>query len=284
MIRLATVAAVPRRRVQPSRYLWYLPLAAAVVIMALPLVWMAATALKSPGEVMNLQGSFLPAVPQWQNLTAAWDGAPFGRFFLNSAIFSFGATAGQVMTSAMSGYVFARMRFPAKGLLFYLTLAGLMVPFAVVMVPVVEIVNALGWTNTYQGLLVPNLQSALGMFLFRQYYLGIPRELDEAARVDGANRLAVFVRVALPLAGPIMAAFGILAFLTNWNNFLYPLLVTTTTKMMVLPVGLAVFEAQFNTQYNILMAASVIAVVPVFLVSLAVQRYIVSGITLGSFR
>lgn len=253
-------------------------------VMLTPLFWMVVTAFKSTGEVLNLNAPILPVHWDWHNIAAAWDSAPFGRFYINSVIFTGAATFGQIVTSAMAGYAFARVNFPLRNLLFYATLAGLMIPFTVIMLPVVDIVSALGWLNTYQGLIVPNMASAFGMFLFRQHFLSVPKDMDEAARIDGASRFRAFLAVGVPLAQPVIAAFGVLSFLVNWNNFLFPLLVTNTTHMMVLPLGLAVFHSQYDTQYNLLMAAAFIAVMPIFVVSLFAQRRLVEGITLGALK
>lgn len=275
------------RRGRPFRWsflVWYPLLVVVGFIMALPLIWMILTAFKSNGQVLNMTSPILPHPFEWSNIQQAWTSAPFGRFYLNSIIFSVAATLGQVLTSAMSGYAFARFRFPGREALFYLTLTGLMIPFVVVMIPVVQLVNAFHWLNTYQGLIVPNIQSAFGMFLFRQYFLSISAEVEDAATVDGASLARRFATIALPMARPIVSAFGLLAFLVNWNNFLYPLLVTKTTNMMVVPLGLSIFQSQYTTYYNLLMAAALIAVVPVLVVSVFAQRAIVNGITLGSFR
>jgi ABC-type glycerol-3-phosphate transport system permease component len=272
------------RRVRWSFLLWYPVLVVVGFVMALPLIWMILTAFKSNGQVLNMAAPMWPQPFEWQNIVQAWQAAPFGRFYLNSIIFSVTATAGQVLTSAMSGYAFARFRFPGRDLFFYLTLTGLMIPFVVVMIPVVQLVNSFHWLNTYQGLIVPNLQSAFGMFLFRQYYLSLPAEVEDAATVDGASLVRRFATIALPLARPIVSAFALLSFLVNWNNFLYPLLVTKTQNMMVVPLGLSIFQSQYTTYYNLLMAAALIAVVPVLIVSVFAQRAIVNGITLGSFR
>lgn len=273
-----------RRPIKWSSLVWYPLLIIAGFVMALPLLWMILTAFKSDGQVLNMAAPILPKPIEWSNLVQAWDSAPFARFYLNSVIFTVATTVGQVLTSAMSGYVFARFRFPGRNLFFYLTLMGLMVPFVTVMVPVVQLVNDFHWLNTYQGLIVPNLQSAFGMFLFRQYFLSIPSDVEDAATVDGASLARRFSTIALPMARPIVSAFGLLAFLGNWNNFLYPLIVTKTTSMMVVPLGLSIFQSQYTTYYNLLMAAALIAVIPVLIVSVFAQRAIVNGITLGSFR
>jgi multiple sugar transport system permease protein len=159
-----------------------------------------------------------------------------------------------------------------------------MVPFSAIIVPVSQLLGDLHWLNTYQGLIVPNLASALGMFLFRQFFAGTPRELAEAARIDGASELRIFVSVFAPLARPVIAALGIISFLQNWNNFLFPLIVVNSTKMDVISQGLAVFQTQFSVQYSLIMAASLIAVVPVLAVAVAAQRHIVEGIAVGAIQ
>lgn len=283
----ATLTVPVGRRGRPVRWsflVWYPLVVIAGFVMAMPLLWMILTALKTNGQVLNLASPIFPHPLVWQNLVQAWDSAPFGRFYLNSIIFTVSATLGQVLTSAMAGYAFARFRFPGRDLFFYLTLTGLMIPFVTVMVPVVQLVNDFHWLNTYQGLIVPNIQNAFGMFLFRQYFLSLPTEVEDAATVDGASLVRRFTVVALPMARPIVSAFALLAFLVNWNNFLYPLLVTKTQNMMVVPLGLSIFQSQYTTYYNLLMAAALIAVVPVLIVSVFAQRAIVNGITLGSFR
>ncbi len=271
------------RRV-PSVAFVYGLLGVAVVVVIFPLVWMFGTAVKSNAQILDLNASLWPHPFEWSNLVTAWKAAPFARWFLNSVIFSFGSTIGQIVTSLMAGYAFAVYDFPFKRFLFYALLAGLMVPFSTVILPVVEILGDLHWLNTYQGLIVPNLASALGAFLFRQFFLGMPPQLGEAARIDGASELRIFLFVYTPLSMPIIAAFGMISFLQNWNNFLFPLIVINTTKMDVLAEGLSVFQGQFSTSYNLLMSAAMIVILPILLVAVMAQRQIVEGITLGAIQ
>jgi ABC-type glycerol-3-phosphate transport system permease component len=268
-----------------ARITIYVLVGLAVLVVVFPLLWMLASALKTNGEIIDPRASLIPAHPQWSNLSAAWEAAPFGRFFINTAVFSVVTTAGQVLTGMLAGYAFAMFDFPAKRLLFYLVLSGLMIPFTVVLVPVVQLLADVGWVNTYQGLIVPNLASALGCFLYRQFFLSVPLELGEAARIDGASEWRIFFRVYRPLAQPMTAAFMIIAFLQNWNNFLFPLVVTSSEKLMMVSQGLTIFDGQISkVSYNLLMAGSLIAVVPVLAVALVVQRRVVEGLTLGAVR
>lgn len=269
----------------PARFVIYVLVAISVLIVVFPLLWMLASALKTNGEIINPNSSLIPSHPRWANLVDAWNTAPFGRFFLNTAFFSIVTTAGQVITGILAGYAFAMFDFPLKRVLFYLVLSGLMIPFTVVLVPVVQLLADFGWVDTYQGLIVPNIASALGCFLFRQFFLGVPLELGESARIDGASEWRIFLTIYRPLARPMTAAFMIIAFLQNWNNFLFPLVVTNSERIMMISQGLTIFQANINrVQYNLLMAGSLIAVVPVLIFALAVQRRIIDGLTLGATR
>jgi ABC-type glycerol-3-phosphate transport system permease component len=246
---------------------------------------MVAAALKTQSQIINPNASLLPLPPRWGNIATAWDVAPFGTFFLNTAIFSVVTTVGQIATGMLAGYAFAMFDFPAKRVLFYLVLSGLMIPFTVVLVPVVQLLADVGWVNTYQGLIVPNLASAFGCFLYRQFFLSVPLELGEAARIDGASEWRIFLQIYRPLAQPMTAAFTIIAFLQNWNNFLFPLVVTSSEKLMMVSQGLTIFDGQISkVSYNLLMAGSLIAVIPVLAVALVAQRRVVEGLTLGAVR
>lgn len=267
-----------------SRALVYALVIIAVAVVVFPLVWMLGTAVKPNSQILDLRASIWPSHFEWGNIVRAWDSAPFGRWFLNSVIFSCGSTAGQIASSLLAGYAFAMFEFPGKRFLFYVLLCGLMVPFSTVIVPVVQILADFHWLNSYQGLIVPNIASALGAFLFRQFFLGLPYELGEAARIDGASELRIFLRVYAPLSTPILAAFAMISFLYNWNNFLFPLIVVNTTNMEVLSQGLSVFQTQFSVNYNLIMSAALIAIVPILLVAVATQRRIVEGITLGAVQ
>jgi ABC-type glycerol-3-phosphate transport system permease component len=271
-------------RLWVSRALVYALLALAVMVVIFPLVWMLGTAVKPNGQILDLRASLWPSQFEWGNIPRAWAAAPFGRWFMNTVIFTGGATLGQITTSLLAGYAFAMYEFPAKRLLFYLLLCGLMVPFTTVIVPVVQILADLHWLNSYQGLIVPNIASALGAFLIRQFYLGMPYELGEAARIDGASEWKVFLRVYAPLASPVVAAFAIISFLQNWNNFLFPLIVVNTTSMDVLSEGLSVFQSTFSVNYDLIMSAALIVIAPVLVVAIIAQRRIVEGIMLGAIQ
>ena len=263
----------------------YVLLTISVLIVAFPLLWMIAAALKTQAEVIDPGAPLWPAHPQWSNISAAWHSAPFGRFFFNTLIFAVVTTGGQIGVGMLAGYAFAMFDFPARRVAFYLVMSGLMIPFTVVIVPFVQVLADFGWIDTWQGLLVPNIASALGAFLFRQFFLSAPAELGEAARIDGASEWRIFWSVYRPLAQPMTAAFTVIAFLGNWNNFLFPLLVTSKQSLMMISQGLTEFQGAITgTAYNLLMAGSLIAVGPVLIVAMFAQRKIVEGLTIGAVR
>jgi ABC-type glycerol-3-phosphate transport system permease component len=262
----------------------YSLLGVAVLVVVFPLVYMLGTAVKPNYQITDMRASLWPSHFEWGNIVRAWNSAPFGRWFINTVIFSVGATLGQMGSSLLAGYAFAMYDFPGKRLLFYVLIAGLMVPFSTVIVPVVQILADLHWLNTYQGLIVPNIASALGAFLVRQFYLGMPYELGESGRIEGASEWKVFSLIYAPLAKPIIAAFAIISFLQNWNNFLFPLIVINTTSMEVLSQGLSVFQTQFSVDYDLLMSAALIVITPILVVAVIAQRRIVEGLTLGAIQ
>lgn len=269
----------------PAKIAVYFLVTVSVLIVAFPLLWMIAAALKTQAEIIDPNAPLWPTDPQWSNISIAWHTAPFGTFFINTAIFSVVTTVGQIATGMLAGYAFAMFDFPLKRVLFYLVMSGLMIPFTVVIVPVVQLLADFGWINTWQGLLVPNIASALGCFLFRQFFLSAPLELGEAARIDGASELRIFWTVYRPLAQPMTAAFTVIAFLQNWNNFLFPFLVTSKESLMLISQGLTEYQGQITgIAYNLLMAGSLIAVIPVLVVAMVAQRKVVEGLTIGAVR
>ena len=208
------------------------------------------------------------------------------RVFLNSVVVALGTTAGQLVMASMSGYAFARFRFPGRNVLFYVYLATLMVPFAVTVTPLFIIVTELGWTNSYAGLIVPPMFSAFGTFLMRQFFLSLPRELEEAATIDGASTFGTFVRVIVPISGPAFATLGIFSFMQSWNNFLWPLLIVSERDFMTLPLALSTLQGLYpgQTEWNLVMAGTVISIVPMILVFLLAQRWVIEGVTASGIK
>jgi len=251
--------------------------------LAAPFLWMLGTALKTPSEIFAYPPALVPPTPQWQNFSEVARVLPLGRYFLNSAIVALSVTAGQLVICSLAAYAFARLRFPGRDFVFILYLAALMVPSQVTLIPRFLLMRELGWFNTYQALILPFVFSSFGTFLLRQSLMTLPRELEEAARIDGASYFQSYWRVALPLVRPALAALAIFTFIDQWNAFLWPLIVTTRPELNTLTVGLNVLRGQYNTAWNLLMAGSVIAVVPILLVFALGNRYFIRGIVTSGF-
>lgn len=250
-----------------------------------PFVWMILTSLKSSSSALVYPPTLFPHHWHFGNYLDVFKAAPFGTFYLNSIIQAVASTIGQVLTSALAGYAFARLRFPGRQLIFFILLGALLVPFQVVFVPLVHLLATLHWLNSYEGLIIPNIPSIFGAFLFRQFFLSFPAELEDAAAVDGAGILRRFVSVVAPLSRGTAGAFAILAFIYNWNNFFYQFIIVNTNRYMTVQLGLVLFQSQQTTsEFNLLMAASTIAVIPVLIVFLVFQRQIVRGIMLGGLK
>jgi multiple sugar transport system permease protein len=228
-----------------------------------------------------LQRSFSASDLTLQNYVDTFDVVPFGRFYLNSLIVATGTTLIQIVTASLAAFAFARLRFRGRDALFLVYLATLMIPFQVTMIPNFIIIRYLRWYNTYQALILPAAFSVFSTFLLRQYFLGIPIDMDEAARMDGAGSLRIWAQVILPLSGPVLATLAIFNFQATWNDFLWPLVITNTETMRTIPVGLSSFQGQYSTEWNLLMAGSVVALLPVLLIYVVGQKWFVQGITLS---
>jgi multiple sugar transport system permease protein len=248
------------------------------VITVLPFLWMLGTSFKPESDVFGYPMRLQPTHPTLSNYGEIWQQLPFLRLVINSVIFAGGVTVCSVFFDSLAAYALARLRFPGRNIAFYLVLATLMVPFQVTLIPLFQLVFQLQWLNTYQGLIVPRATSAFGIFLLRQFFITIPAELDEAAKVDGASEWYVYARIILPLARPALASLAVFYFMNNWNDFLWPLVMTSTTDMRNLPAGLTLFAGQYVVEHGVLMAGAVISLLPLAVAFALAQRYFVSGI------
>lgn len=247
-----------------------------------PFLWMVLTSFKSPAEALAFPPTFLPHSWHFENYTGVFEVAPFGLYYVNSTIVSVLATGGQIVTSLAAGFAFARLRFRGRNVLFVLLLVALLVPFEVTFTPLMSLLSTFGWLNSYQGLIVPNIPSILGAFLFRQFFSQFPTEIEDATRIDGASVWRRFVSVMTPMARPMIGAFAVLSFVYNWNNFFFQLLVVTETRYFTVQLGLTQLQStQSNQGFGILMAASTLAIIPVAVVFVIFQRQIVTAISGG---
>src|SRR5579871_6169704 len=260
----------------------HLGIAVIGLVFLFPFFWMFSNALRPDREVFAMPPRLLPSSVQWYNFVAAWRYLPFSRFFLNSALIAVSVTAIVLVVSCLSGYAFARLKFPGRGGLFVVYLATLMVPQAVIVIPVFLMMGAIDWTDTYQGLIVPVAFSSFGTFLLRQFFLTIPQELEDAARIDGASHIRILLTIFLPLSLPALGLLALFTFTGQWNSFLWPLIVVNGPDHATLPLGLTMFQGQQGTQWNYMMAGATISMAPGLVLTILMHRYIFRSIAIGS--
>lgn len=254
------------------------------LITVLPLLYMIALSLQTDAEVFAGDPVIIPAEPQWNNFVRLFEAAPFGRFFLNSMIMAGLITISHLVFDPLIGYVFAKFEFPGRNIAFVAVLTTLMVPFFVRMLPIYALFSNLGWIDTYQGLIVPFLMDAYGIFLMRQFIQPLPNELIEAARVDGASELRIYLQVILPQLKPALAVLALLTFVFQWNEFLWPLIVTSSTEMRTMPIGLTLFNQEYFTQWNLTAAGALVLFLPTALFFVVTQKFLVEGISLSGMK
>ena len=255
----------------------------------MPFVWMISTSFKYPGDVMTADIEWFPRRVTFQNYVDIFTKYKVWRWTLNSVIVVFASTFLCVLAGALAGYALARLNFPGKKILFFLYVASLMVPIEVYAIPMLLGIIKVGWANTYQALILPSIGNVFSVLIFRQFFLNFPRDLEDAARIDGAGHGLIFWKIALPLARAPLIAATVIIFVLNWNNFLWPLLVTFEDDMKTLPVGIAAFTPLYGTAtqlegYAMAMAGVTVLSVPSVLVFLILQRYFIQGISSGAIR
>lgn len=267
------------------RTLGYATMAVAVILVGLPLYWMLIAALKTNQEIFTSPPTWIPLAPTLDNFPAAWRQAPFANFYVNSIVYTVVSGGVKVLQAVFSAYAFAFLPFPRKNLVFLLLLMALMIPEEFTVLPNFLTLANVGWTNTYQGLLIPGFVSAFGTFLLRQHFLSLPREVLDAARVDGANHLRTLWDVVVPMSRPVIATLVLLTAVSRWNDYLWPLIITNSTEMRPLSVGIALlFQKETGTQWGVVMAGTLFVVLPVLILFLLVQRHIVEGIAAGAVK
>lgn len=272
------------RQPAPRHLLVHAVLLASVAVMLLPYYLMVVTSVKPIREIFTDPFTWIPSRLAWENYVDAWTHAPFARYFLNSTIISVVETLGVLVTSALAGYAFARMRFAGREVLFVLFLGTIMVPGEVQLVPNYITIARLGWLNTYNALIIPWLSSVFGIFFMRQFFSTIPQELQDAATIDGASHWTFLWRVVVPLSKPAFITVALLSFLGSWNALTWPLIVTNTPEMRPIMVGLLSFSNEWGTQPRLLMAAATFSAAPVLLLFFVLQRYFIQGIARAGMK
>ena len=256
----------------------YLLLFTGCAIMLLPFFWMVMTSLKAESEVLRMPPQWIPKDWQWINYVKAWNVAPFGRYFFNSFVIAIITTIGEVITAILAAYAFAKMRFFGKNVVFAVLLGTLMIPGEMLLIPNYVTITRLGWYNRYEALIIPWLASVFAIFLLRQFFRSIPDELQDAARIDGCSRIRFLWQIVVPLSKPAIMTVALLKFLGSWNAFLWVLIMTSSESMRTVPVGLSLFSSEVGTAYEQLMAASVLAIIPVLILFLFTQKQFIQGV------
>ena len=263
----------------------YLVLLVAVLIMAVPLIWMVLGSFKTRSEILSAPIQWLPTALRWENYAHVWSSAPFDRFYINSLVVTLVAAGLKVTNGILTAYALVFLRFPRKDLVFFGVLAALMISPQITLIPNYVFAANIGWIDTYAGLILPSAATAIGTFLFRQHFLTIPREIVEAARIDGVGHSRLLWSVILPMSRPTAITFSMLAAVWEWNDYLWPLLVTNSLRMRTLPIGLTYLRStEGSTNWGAVMAGTVLVIVPVLVFFLWAQRHIVSGIMSGSIK
>ncbi|MBQ1106889.1 MULTISPECIES: carbohydrate ABC transporter permease [Streptomyces] len=287
-----------RRPVSPGRIALYITLSVISLLMVVPFVWMVITSLKSPVEIASQDAGLLPSSWQFGNYVDAFEAAPFATYARNSFIIAISHTVLNVLVASMAGYALARIRFRGSEVIFYLFIAALMIPTYTKVLPEFLIVRFMplaggndilgqggsGWLDTWWALIIPGAVTPFAVFLFRQFYLDLPVELEEAARLDGLGEFRIYARIMTPQVKPALTTVALLTFESSWNNFLWPLLVTRTDSLRVIQVGLSVFKTENGTQWHFLMAGTTLATLPMVLLFLIGQRYFVQGFATAGLK
>ncbi|MFQ6617999.1 MAG: carbohydrate ABC transporter permease [Fidelibacterota bacterium] len=267
-----------------GRFGIYIFLLLLALSMLIPFIWMISTSFMDDLEIYSYPPKFIPQKFLWRNYLEAMTILPFKRFFLNSVIISAGAVLGQLLFCSLAAYAFARLRFRWRDKIFALYLSTMMIPGIITLIPAFLIINAFGWMNTYWALITPMVTSVWGIFLLRQFFMTLPRELEDAAKIDGASEFTIYWRIVLPLSKPALATLAIFSFMGSWKDFLWPLIVTNKMEMRPVEVGIAMFHSIYSTNWPYQMAAAVVVMIPIVIVFFMAQRYFIKGITLTGLK
>ncbi|MBB4350006.1 carbohydrate ABC transporter permease [Aliirhizobium cellulosilyticum] len=254
------------------------------IIMLLPFAWMLSASLKLSSEVFVFPIEWIPSNPQWQNYVDIWTKIPLALFIYNTSKLTIIVTLMQLFTSSFAAYAFAKLDFPYKNALFLGYIATIAMPWQVYMVPQFLLMREFGFNNTHLALICLQAFTAFGVFLMRQFYMSIPTELCEAARIDGMNEYQIWAKIMLPLSKPALSTLTIFTFVTTWNDFLGPMIYLTKTELKTIQIGLRMFISQYSAEYGLIMAASVVALIPVLIVFLSLQRFFVEGVASSGLK
>ncbi len=262
----------------------YVILTAGAVTMLLPFVWMFLTSFKTFAETMQVPIVWIPRKFTLDNFQRVLSRFDFARYYMNTIIVSVGTTVLQLTICSLAAFSFGRLKYPGRDKLFFLILSVLMVPGQLTLIPKYNLMIKLGWINTFKALIIPGIFSAYGTFFLRQFYMTIPIELDESAKIDGCSPIGIYLRIVLPLTRNALIALGIFTLIGEWNELLWPLIVTNKESMRLLSTGVALLVGEHLTEYNIYMAAAVLATAPMIFVYILAQKYIIDGVAITGIK
>ncbi|WP_238650345.1 carbohydrate ABC transporter permease [Paenibacillus piscarius] len=262
----------------------YALLALTVLAMLVPYIWMLSSSLKLNKDVFSFPMQWIPANPRWENFQDIWTRIPLGRFIYNTAKLSVIVTILQLLTSSFAAYAFSKLHFRGKNVIFLGYIATIAIPWQAYMVPQFILMRYMGLNNTHLAIILLQAFSAFGVFMMRQFYQGVPDELCEAARIDGLSEYGIWARIMLPLSKPALSTLTIFTFVSTWNDFLGPMIYLTDTKLKTIQIGLRMFISQYSAEYGLIMAASVVSIIPVVVVFLSLQRYFVQGVAASGIK
>ena len=254
------------------------------VIMVFPFIWMILTALKTTGECLKIPPTIFPSEPKWENFKEVFRLLPFGKFYLNTFVSTAAICLGQAFICSLAAYSFARIDFPFKNVIFLLILSVLMVPGQIFLIPQYLTIQSMNLLNTIPALFLPGLFSAFGTFLLRQFFMTIPKELEESAILDGCSRFKIYYKIILPLAKPGIISLTIFALLYGWNSLMWPLIINTSTEKMTISAGLASLQGQYATNYPVMMAGAFLAVIPLIVIFIIFQKQFIEGIAFSGSK
>lgn len=273
-----------KKRTLFAHIILYIILALIVVITLVPFLWMLSASLKANKDVFNFPIALIPSVPRWENYSEIWSRIPLLRFLLNTLKLSVIVSFLQVLTSSFAAYAFAKLEFKGRKTLFLAYIATIAVPWQAYMVPQFIMMSKMGLNNTHMAIICLQAFSAFGVFMMRQFYLSIPHELSEAARIDGLSEYGIWFRIMLPNAKPAITTLIIFTFVTTWNDFLGPMIYLTRTELKTIQIGLRMFTTQYTSDYALIMAASVVALIPVLIIFLSLQKQFVQGVVTSGIK
>lgn len=255
-----------------------------LVIIAFPFIWLVISSFKYEKDIISFPPKIFADNYTFENYIKVWSTIPLLDYIKNTVIFSGGVVLTSVFFDSLAGYAFARMNFKGKSVFFYFVLLTMMIPFQVFMIPLFIEINKLGLLDTYAGLIIPKMTSAFGIFMMRSFFVTLPKDLEEAARVDGLNEFKIFLKIMLPLSKPTMLSLAIFTLMNSWNDLLYPLILTSSSKMRTLPAGLALFTGQNISFYGPVMAGTVISMLPLLIIYMFAQKYFVQSTAMSGMK